>query len=272
MHCINNLLEKNILFIPVCCIKCFGPVKQKSKTIYKCTTKKCRKPNRVFSFTVFEKMHIKVDEAMELFYLFNNEATTKFIIETKGYTRFTVMRWYKIYNILVNDFSYFQTKIGGKDVIVECDESKFGKRKFNRGHKVDGVWVFGMVERTDERKLVLKIVEKRDAATLLPIIKSSVIEGSIVLTDCWRAYNRIQEELGLIHGTVNHSLNYVDPVTLNHTNTIEGTWNGIKMKVPPRKRTKKLITDELIKFQWNRVYESNKWEAFIEALRRYQIE
>ena len=64
----------------------------------------------------------------------------------------------------------------------------------------------------------------------------------------------------------------MDPGTLNHTNTIEGTWNGIKMKVPPRKRTKKLITDELIKFQWNRVYESNKWEAFIEALRRYQIE
>jgi hypothetical protein len=35
---------------------------------------------------------------------------------------------------------------------------------------VEGVWVFGLVERTPERRLVVKIVEKRDAATLLPIV------------------------------------------------------------------------------------------------------
>ena len=32
--------------------------------------------------------------------------------------------------------------IGGLDKIVEIDESKFGKRKYNKGRKVDGVWVF----------------------------------------------------------------------------------------------------------------------------------
>ena len=168
-------------------------------------------------------------------------------------------------------FPIFKLKLEEKTLLWSVMNQNLGKENSTEATKLMEygflVWL-----RTDERKLVLKIVEIRDAATVLPIIKSSVIEGSIVLTDCWRAYNRIQEELGLIHGTVNHSLNYVDPVTLNHTNTIEGTWNGIKMKVPPRKRTKKLITDELIKFQWNRVYESNKWEAFIEALRRYQIE
>ena len=72
------------------------------------------------------------------------------------------------------------------------------------------VSVFGMVERTPERKLVLKVVEKRNAETLLPIIKRKryVLEGLIVLTDCWRAYNGINE-LVFEHGTVNHSLNYV---------------------------------------------------------------
>ncbi|KAM0685078.1 hypothetical protein COBT_003713, partial [Conglomerata obtusa] len=39
-------------------------------------------------------------------------------------------------------------QIGGDDIIVETDESKFGKRKYNRGHKVLGAWVVGLVERT----------------------------------------------------------------------------------------------------------------------------
>jgi hypothetical protein len=34
---------------------------------------------------------------------------------------------------------------------MEIDESKFGKRRYNRGRRVDGCWVFGGVERTPER-------------------------------------------------------------------------------------------------------------------------
>lgn len=31
--------------------------------------------------------------------------------------------------------------IGGENKIVEIDESKFGRRKYNRGHHVEGQWV-----------------------------------------------------------------------------------------------------------------------------------
>lgn len=34
-------------------------------------------------------------------------------------------------------------RIGGPGKHVEIDESKFGKRKYHRGKRVDGVWVFG---------------------------------------------------------------------------------------------------------------------------------
>ena len=34
-------------------------------------------------------------------------------------------------------------KIGGVGKVMEIDESKFGKRKYHRGKRVDGIWVFG---------------------------------------------------------------------------------------------------------------------------------
>ena len=31
--------------------------------------------------------------------------------------------------------------LGGEGIMVQVDETKLGKRKFHRGHRVDGVWV-----------------------------------------------------------------------------------------------------------------------------------
>jgi hypothetical protein len=40
-----------------------------------------------------------------------------------------------------------EDKIGGNNSVVEIDESKFGKRKYNRGHRAEGVWVRGMIDK-----------------------------------------------------------------------------------------------------------------------------
>lgn len=34
-------------------------------------------------------------------------------------------------------------QIGGEGKVVEIDESKFGKRKYNVGRLIEGQWVFG---------------------------------------------------------------------------------------------------------------------------------
>ena len=49
--------------------------------------------------------------------------------------------------------------IRGLGIEVQLDESKFGKRKFNRGHYVEGAWMFKGVELTEERKVFLKQIQ-----------------------------------------------------------------------------------------------------------------
>ena len=76
-------------------------------------------------------------------------------------------------------------KIGYSGIIVQNDECHLGKRKYNRGHKVDGVWVWGGIEQNNEKKLFLIEVPDRKKTTLTDLIQQHVIEGSIIVTDCW---------------------------------------------------------------------------------------
>ena len=139
--------------------------------------------------------------------------------------------------LIIESLNNDDTVIGGEGIVIEIDEAKFGKRKYSRGHLVEGAWVLGGVERTPERKVFLKVVEQRGAGTLLPIILQHVAPGSVIHTDLWRAYAELSDN-GYVHRTVNHSMNFRDPQTGTHTNTIEGTWNGIKLNIAPRERGK----------------------------------
>ena len=98
---------------------------------------------------------------------------------------------------------------------VEIDESKLGRRKYNRGRVVDGHWVFGGMERGSGDSFMVE-VPHRDAATLLPIIATNVRPRTIVYSNEWAAYNQLSATVGVVHRTVNHSLHFVDPVTGSH--------------------------------------------------------
>jgi len=157
--------------------------------------------------------------------------------------------------------------IGGEGVIVEFDESLFGQRKYHRGRLIPGVWVVGGIERTVEKRCFVQVVYDRTAATLHDIISRHVAPGSIVYTDLWRGYIGISELNNITHGTVNHSQNFVDPNTGVHTNTIEGTWNGIKLNISPRNRTKDAVTNHLLEFIWRKKNRNDPWAGFLNALR-----
>lgn len=57
---------------------------------------------------------------------------------------------------------------------VEIDESKFGISKYGRELNTWGQWVFGAVDLTS-KKIILVSVEQKDAQTLIPIIQRYIL-------------------------------------------------------------------------------------------------
>jgi hypothetical protein len=74
-------------------------------------------------------------------------------------------------------------KIGGPNKTVEIDESKFGRRKFHKGHPVKGQWVYGRVER-ESGETFLFAVKDRTADTLMVITREWIKPGATIICDC----------------------------------------------------------------------------------------
>ena len=88
-------------------------------------------------------------------------------------------------------------------------------------------------------------VPDRTSETLVKHISDYALPGSIICTDMWKGYGLLNS-MGYEHQHVNHSVHFKNPETGVHTNTIEGTWNGLKMQIKPRNRTRKFIDSELV--------------------------
>lgn len=126
----------------------------------------------------------------------------------------------------------------------------------------------GAVERTEQRRMFAESVQDRSEPTLTALIRRHIHPGSIILSDCWAGYStNILEGLGYEHYTVNHSQTFVNPLDGTHTNTIEGTWAGIKGKINKRHRTREWVRGGLLKFIWKRQYHDQLWRRLLEAMR-----
>jgi transposase-like protein len=77
--------------------------------------------------------------------------------------------------------------------VAHLKDLKIHKSKYQRGRRADKeMWVFGITDTSTKPAITYtETVEKRDAATLLPIIEK------VVYSDKWRAYRQIQPKLGL---------------------------------------------------------------------------
>uniref|UniRef100_A0A914QRG4 ISXO2-like transposase domain-containing protein n=1 Tax=Panagrolaimus davidi TaxID=227884 RepID=A0A914QRG4_9BILA len=150
-------------------------------------------------------------------------------------------------------------RLGGVGSIVEIDETCVSRRKYNRGRiLMEQVWVFGGVER-GTNKVFMEIVEDRTAATLLPLIQKYILPGTTIISDLWRAYFRIGElPEAYTHLTVNHSINFVDPESGAHTQSVESNWQQYKMGGKKRYGTHRtMLQDYIEEFYWRKEFAGN---------------
>ena len=120
--------------------------------------------------------------------------------------------------------------------IIEADETYIGgKEKFKHSSKKSHAGrgaagktaVFGMIAR--DGHVVAKVVDNTKSDTLFNLFDKHVSADSIVYTDEFTAYDKLNE-LGYEHDKVNHSVGkYVDGDV--HTNTIENFWSNLKARI-----------------------------------------
>ena len=273
--------EYPVLRIPTHCGRCQRLLQLPNKGLVRCSKKQCKMQGQwsqsIYKFSFFQEAKVEKHLILAFLWLWLTQSSSTQIEMYLRWSSDTAFAWTKaiqdvIATVVLND----QEKVGGHGIVVEIDESKFGKRKYQIGHRVEGAWVFGGVELTPERKMFSVIVEDRTKATLHAVIKKHILPGSVIRSDCWSAYVNLNNpdeenlstwlpEMNYGYECVNHSVEYVTEDGV-HTNTIEGTWFAIKRSVPVRKRTKKLLQGCLFEFHWRRRNEGNLWNGLMRAL------
>jgi ISXO2-like transposase domain len=268
--CIQWLIDNRMLDAVAACGACGGEVVLSGK-FYNCRSRSCRKRVSVFRNSFFALSKLPLTKVMQIGYYWLGGSGRDEIMRFTGISNKTSTSYIKYFRQLVSSsIETDDTMIGGDGVVVEVDESKFGKRKYHRGHRVEGVWVVGGVERTASRMMFAEVVQDRSATTLRDVLVRHVRSGTVILTDMWKGYSDLHS-IGLTHDTVNHSIGFISPTGV-HTNSIEGTWNGIKIGVPSRNRTFGDMPDFLLEFIWRRKNAGDLWGGLLNAFRTISYE
>jgi len=218
-------------------------------------TWRCNYKRSLFVGTWFSAVHLSMETVCKFncLWLISPYPRENFIRSELGISIRTVVDWSSFCReVCVYWLEKCSEVLGGPGVVVEIDEAKFGKRKYNRGRIIDGMWVFGGFER-GIKKCFLVPVPSRGSEVLLEVIKTWIRPGTTVMSDCWKAYDFLSSE-GFVHQNVNHSMNFVDPHSGAHTQNIERIWREVRGGIPRFGRSEKHMAGYLAEFLFKRKY------------------
>ena len=196
---------------------------------------------------------LPLETILEMAYLWSQSFSLNEIVHELKVSNKTAIEWCAFFReCCISRIIDNSTPIGGNGIEVEIDESKFGKRKYYRGHHVEGQWVFGGREKYNKRQIFMIPVPNRKEKTLIPLIKKWIKPGTIIHSDCWKGYCNLNK-LGYTHVTVNHSKEFKNFYNAACTNSIESEWHHAKVYMPKYGVHKGLHAGYLAEFMWRRM-------------------
>jgi hypothetical protein len=294
------IMRAGLVTVPDMCIECGYPLLKRTGDMlkpkwysFRCRHKTLHQSGKERSYSmltgsIFGRVHIPVHKFFALAYKWLN-CTVQVTVEKELNLQWdTVSYWMKYLRqsvelVYIHDNSIGEgEQIGGPGIIVEIDESKFGKRKYHRGHRVEGNWVFGGIEKLKDPitgknyagKVFAMVVADRSAKTLLSAIKKHIRPGSHIKSDMWKGYSRIAklEGFNYTHAVVNHSKEF-KASDGTCTNTIESAWRIMKKDVPNQVyHNAETLQEMLVVYAWRRNNQFCLWEALMEVLRRVRYD
>jgi transposase-like protein len=208
--------------------------------------------------SIFEKCKLPFLKIFRMIYKYlNGLSFTDISFELKIH-RNTAGDWCALIREIIAEYLVNNSEIlgcfntDGTSKIVEIDESLFFKRKYQRGRLRNNQWYIGGIER-GTRKVFMVPVENRNRETIYNVLCQNVANGTIIITDEWRAYGAaIRRHQNYEHRTINHSLFFVDPDDDQiHTQNVEGLWFRAKFYLRKKSGLKQEeFSTYLIKFLW----------------------
>ena len=114
----------------------------------------CRKSIRKNSF--FEGSNLQLEEIINVIYFWSKGISQSFLKEELCLQNDAVVNVEKKCREICQSIIMLKSEmIGGEGIDVEIDESKIGKRKYNRGKHVEGQWIFGGCETNNSNRMFL---------------------------------------------------------------------------------------------------------------------
>jgi transposase-like protein len=190
----------------------------------------CRKQFTVRIGTIFEESHIELHKWLQAIHLM--------VSSKKGISSHQLHRvlevtyktaWFLTHRIRECMRTGDLEPFGGNGGEVEIDETYIGKErekpKKARGpaHKMK---IMTLVDR-ETRQAKSIVIDDLKQTTFRRVISENMSQEAVMITDEWRGYRHIADEVSAEHHTVNHSKGEYGRGTI-HTNTVEGYYSIFK--------------------------------------------